>query len=156
MHNPYLMKPVEYYKDREQTYLKHLFLERYLEMVAYRIGFFYREFVYVDCFAGPWHAADEQLGDTSIRIALERLNSVLRGLAQRQKDPLIDPCDLRREIAIRIRRPSANPEVALRRRESNSTPGDVRSKYWPYTRASWLSFRFLFCRSNRLDRFCHG
>ena len=34
-----LMKPVAYYKDREQTYLKHFFLERYLEAVAYHIGY---------------------------------------------------------------------------------------------------------------------
>lgn len=83
------MKPVEYYKDREQTYLKHFFLERYLETVAYHIGFSRTEFVYVDCFSGPWRAADEELGDTSIRIALDRLNSVRTGLALRQKHPAI-------------------------------------------------------------------
>ena len=83
------MKPVEHYKDREQTYLKHFFLERYLEAVAYHIGFSNTEFVYVDCFSGPWRAADEALGDTSIRIALDRLNAVRLGLAQRQKYPTI-------------------------------------------------------------------
>ena len=76
------MKPVEYYKDREQTYLKHLFLERYLETVAYHIGYSHREFVYVDCFSGPWRTADEELGDTSIRIALDRLNTVRNRLAE--------------------------------------------------------------------------
>ena len=83
------MKPVGYYKDREQTYLKHFFLERYLETVAYHIGYSQKEFVYVDCFSGPWRAEDEELGDTSIRIALDRLNSVRNGLAQRQKYPSI-------------------------------------------------------------------
>ncbi len=83
------MKPVAYYKDREQTYLKHFFLERYLEAVAYHIGFSHPEFVYVDCFSGPWRASDEELGDTSIRIALDRLNAVLRGLALTQKHPKI-------------------------------------------------------------------
>jgi len=83
------MKPKEYYKDREQTYLKHFFLERYLETVAYHIGFSQSEFVYVDCFSGPWRAADEELGDTSIRIALNRLNSVRSGLALRGKHPTI-------------------------------------------------------------------
>ena len=38
------MKPVEYYKDREQTYVKHFFIERYLETVAYHIGFWNTEF----------------------------------------------------------------------------------------------------------------
>src|SRR5271166_5786334 len=83
------MKPVEYYKDREQTYLKHLFLEQYLETVAYHIGFSHPEFVYVDCFSGPWRATDEQLGDTSIRIALDRLNSVRNGIAKRGRHPTI-------------------------------------------------------------------
>jgi three-Cys-motif partner protein len=83
------MKPVEYYKDREPTYLKHFFLERYLETVAYHIGFSHREFIYVDCFSGPWRAGDEQLGDTSIRIALDLLNAVSKGLAQKQKYPKI-------------------------------------------------------------------
>jgi len=83
------MKPSVYYRGREQTYLKHLFLEQYLETVAYHIGYTHKEFVYVDCFAGPWRAADEELGDTSIRIALDRLNSVQKGLAQRQKKPVI-------------------------------------------------------------------
>jgi len=83
------MKPVEYYKDREQTYLKHLFLERYLETVAYHIGYSHKEFAYVDCFSGPWHTWDEELGDTSIRIALDRLNSVRNGLAQQKRYPTI-------------------------------------------------------------------
>ena len=43
------MKPVEYYEGREQTYLKHFFLERYLETVAYHIGYWQQEFAYVDC-----------------------------------------------------------------------------------------------------------
>ena len=83
------MKPVAYYQDREQTYLKHFFLERYLETVAYHIGFSQREFVYVDCFSGPWRTADESLADTSIRIALDRLNSVSKGLALQQRHPSI-------------------------------------------------------------------
>ena len=83
------MKPVGYYKDREQTYLKHFFLERYLETVAYHIGYSHGQFTYVDCFSGPWRAADEELGDTSIRIALDRLNAVRVGLARRQKHPSI-------------------------------------------------------------------
>ena len=83
------MKPVSYYKDREQTYLKHFFLERYLETVAYHIGFWHTEFAYVDCFSGPWRTADQELGDTSIRIALDRLNAVRDGLAKQQRCPSI-------------------------------------------------------------------
>jgi three-Cys-motif partner protein len=77
------MKPAAYYKGKEQTYLKHFFLERYLETVAFHIGYTHREFVYVDCFSGPWKAADEHLADTSIRIALDKLNYVRDSLAAR-------------------------------------------------------------------------
>ena len=83
------MKPVSYYKDREQTYLKHFFLQRYLETVAYHIGFWHTEFAYVDCFSGPWRTADQELGDTSIRIALDRLNAVRDGLAKQRRYPSI-------------------------------------------------------------------
>jgi len=48
------MKSVGYYRGREQTYLKHFFLERYLERVAYVIGYSQPQFVYVDGFSGPW------------------------------------------------------------------------------------------------------
>ena len=70
------MKPREYYRGREQTYLKHFFLERYLEKVAYNIGSFADEFVYVDGFSGPWRSKDEDYGDTSFFIAIEKLREV--------------------------------------------------------------------------------
>jgi three-Cys-motif partner protein len=75
------MRPPEYYRQKEQTYVKHFFLEQYLEKVAFHIGYGYREFVYVDCFSGPWQSQDEEFADTSIRISLDRLNYVRTGLA---------------------------------------------------------------------------
>lgn len=79
------MKPAAYYKGKEQTYLKHFFLEQYLETVAFHIGYAHQEFVYVDCFSGPWRADDEALSDTSIRIALDKLNYVRDALAKQQR-----------------------------------------------------------------------
>ncbi|MBM3752596.1 MAG: three-Cys-motif partner protein TcmP [Acidobacteria bacterium] len=81
------MPPIEHYKGREQTYVKHYFLEHYLERVAYRIGSFRDDFCYVDCFSGPWKAEDPEFGDTSVRIALEKLNSVSRGLSEIERRP---------------------------------------------------------------------
>ena len=83
------MQSASYYRGKEQTYLKHFFFEKYLETLAFHIGFAYKEFVYVDCFSGPWRANDEQLADTSIRISLDRLNYVLQGLAAQQRHPTI-------------------------------------------------------------------
>lgn len=83
------MKSVESYRGREQTYLKHFFLERYLERVAYIIGWFYPEFVYVDGFSGPWRSASEEFGDTSFIIALQKLRQVRAGLAERGREVTI-------------------------------------------------------------------
>jgi len=83
------MKAPAYYRGKEQTYLKHFFLERYLETVAFHIGYTHPEFVYVDCFSGPWKADDEQLADTSIRIALDKLNYVRDGLTAKKRHPKI-------------------------------------------------------------------
>lgn len=65
------MKSVDYYKGREQTYLKHYVLEQYLDRVTFHIGYAQSEFVYVDCFSGPWRTESDDLADTSIRIALD-------------------------------------------------------------------------------------
>ena len=74
------MKPSAYYRDREQTYLKHFFLEKYLERVAYNIGSFDNEFVYVDGFSGPWKSEGENFEDTSFKIAIEKLRQVREGI----------------------------------------------------------------------------
>lgn len=70
------MKEPAYYKGREQTYIKHFFLERYLEKLAFRILSFVDDFVYVDGFSGPWNAEDIELSDTSFAIAVAKLNYV--------------------------------------------------------------------------------
>ena len=83
------MKDVAYYRGREQTYLKHFFLEKYLERVAYVVGFSHPEFVYVDGFSGPWKSEDEAFEDTSFIIAIHILQRVRNGLAKRGKYPRI-------------------------------------------------------------------
>lgn len=83
------MKPAEEYKGREQTYIKHFFLERYLERVAYNIGSFASDFVYVDGFSGPWQSYDEALQDTSFMIAINKLRAVRSGLAKVGRSPQI-------------------------------------------------------------------
>ena len=83
------MKDLEYYRGREQTYLKHFFLEKYLERVAYIIGYSQPKFVYVDGFSGPWKSADEEFEDTSFRIAIKKLRQVRNGLAPHHRYPNI-------------------------------------------------------------------
>lgn len=61
------------YTGREQSYVKHVFLERYLERLAHKIASVYSHVVFVDGFAGPWQSANEKLEDTSFGIALNAL-----------------------------------------------------------------------------------
>jgi len=61
------------YKGREQSYVKHIFLERYLESLVHKTASAYGHVVYVDGFAGPWQSADEKFQDTSFGIALNAL-----------------------------------------------------------------------------------
>ncbi len=75
------------YVGREQTYVKHFFLERYLERVAYNIYSFQNDFVYVDGFSGPWKSAAENYRDTSFNLALDQLRAVRKGQKEgRSKD----------------------------------------------------------------------
>jgi three-Cys-motif partner protein len=93
------MKPPKYYRGKEQTYVKHFFLEQYLETVAFHIGYTQREFVYVDCFSGPWRHEDEDLADTSIRISLDKLNYVRDGLAAQHRHPVINAVFIEKDPA---------------------------------------------------------
>jgi three-Cys-motif partner protein len=81
------MRTPEFYKGKEQTYVKHFFLENYLQTVAFHIGSAFPQFVYVDGFSGPWRAKDEAVADTSFFIALQQLNYVRQGLALHGKRP---------------------------------------------------------------------
>jgi three-Cys-motif partner protein len=68
------------YKGREQTYVKHFVLEKYLERVAYNIFSFQAHFAYVDGFSGPWKSANQSYEDTSFKIATDVLLKVQKGL----------------------------------------------------------------------------
>lgn len=83
------VKDPSYYRGREQTYLKQFFLERYLERVAYNVGWSQREFVYVDGFSGPWRSEHQAFEDTSFIIALQRLRRVREGLTKVGRCPRI-------------------------------------------------------------------
>lgn len=70
---PNNMVALQDYVGREQSYVKHVFLERYLEMLVHKTASTYSHIVYVDGFAGPWQSANEGFQDTSFGIALNAL-----------------------------------------------------------------------------------
>lgn len=70
----------EAYVGREQTWIKHLVLKKYLTAWGMKMAMTSapgRERLwYVDCFAGPWRTQTEAREDTSAAIALKVLNDV--------------------------------------------------------------------------------
>ena len=66
----------EGYRGREQTFIKHVILRRYLERVAWNILWSYPEFVFIDGFSGPWASKSRSYEDTSFGIAMRTLSHV--------------------------------------------------------------------------------
>jgi three-Cys-motif partner protein len=71
------------YAGREQSYVKHVFLENYLEALVYKTASTYPHIVYVDGFAGPWQSANERFEDTSFGIALNALRQARESWKQK-------------------------------------------------------------------------
>lgn len=73
------------YEGREQAYVKHYLLEKYLSRWGYKIGSKWDPLVFVDGFAGPWGAKDEGFADASFGIAIRALNEAIDGLLQKRQ-----------------------------------------------------------------------
>lgn len=82
------MQTEEFYRGREQTYIKHLILKQYLQKLAYKWGWNGGVLSYVDCFAGPWRHESEDLADTSPFIAIDELRRARDTLLERGRPRL--------------------------------------------------------------------
>lgn len=76
----------ETYEGREQALVKHALLKSYLEKLVLIIGMSAKkagraEICFVDCFAGPWGAPDDDLEGTSISLSLKTLAACKEKLA---------------------------------------------------------------------------
>ncbi|MBL4628653.1 MAG: three-Cys-motif partner protein TcmP [Roseicyclus sp.] len=72
------------YRNREQTYIKHKFLTKYLQAAAYKTLHGYPAFNFVDAFAGPWNVSDEEdYSDASFHQAINTLEAVRKDLQGR-------------------------------------------------------------------------
>ena len=69
------------YDDREQSFVKHLILQKYLERFALIIGSRWDSITYIDCFSGPWMSQSEGFEDTSFAIAIHELRKAREQLA---------------------------------------------------------------------------
>jgi three-Cys-motif partner protein len=81
----------ELYRDREQSYVKHVILRTYLERFAYIIGSWADAITYIDGFSGPWQTRSEDYSDTSFGIAISELRKARQNLFAKS----------RRQIALR-------------------------------------------------------
>ena len=78
-----MLADIASYKGREQSYIKHLFLNRYLEAAAYKIlQGRSPKLTFVDAFAGPWRSSDTgHYSDTSFAQATDTLKTVQQALS---------------------------------------------------------------------------
>ncbi len=75
---------LEQYRGREQSFIKHDFLTRYLQAAAYKtLQGRSRVFNFVDAFAGPWKVTAGDCSDASFDQALRTLEAVRADLGKR-------------------------------------------------------------------------
>ena len=71
-----------YRGGREHAFIKHYLLAKYLSRWGYKIGSKWDPLVFIDGFAGPWGAKDEDFTDASFGIAVRALNEAIEGLSK--------------------------------------------------------------------------
>jgi three-Cys-motif partner protein len=82
--HPFMLKvDLSNYGGREQAFVKHYLLEKYLPDWAYKVGSRWGSLVYVDGFAGPWGSKDPNYADTSFGIAVNALRNSRAGLSSK-------------------------------------------------------------------------
>lgn len=75
---------LDLYRDREQSFIKHQFLVKYLQAAAYKTLQGHSPiFNFVDAFAGPWKVSDDaQYSDASFDQAINTLEAVRADLGK--------------------------------------------------------------------------
>ena len=80
-----MLPKIERYQGREQSYIKHLFLNKYLEAAAFKLlqsRSTLPTFNFVDAFPGPWRVSDDdKFSDSSFSQAVRTLEAVRRALS---------------------------------------------------------------------------
>lgn len=81
-----MLEGQQYYAGREQSWVKHFVLRKYLERFGPIIGFGRPSITYVDGFSGPWNIQSDQKSDSSFSIALSELRKARDTHAKRGKE----------------------------------------------------------------------
>lgn len=99
---------LDLYRDREQSFIKHQFLTKYLQSAAYKtLQGHSPTFNFVDAFAGPWKVSDDaKYSDASFDQAINTLEAVRADLGKRGVAGLkirFCFCEQRRDRVARLR-----------------------------------------------------
>lgn len=111
------MIELENYVGREQAYVKHVFLENYLERLAHKAASSYPHIAYIDGFAGPWQSASERFDDTSFGVALGALRSAKKTWQEKGKAVQLSAflVEIENEPYKKLEKiPSRFPDVSIR------------------------------------------
>jgi three-Cys-motif partner protein len=104
------------YTGREQSYVKHIFLESYLEALIHKTASAYLHIVYVDGFAGPWQSASERFEDTSFGIALNALRRAKGSWKEKRPDLRMSAFLVERDLSAYqqlVRVPARYPDLKV-------------------------------------------
>ncbi len=105
------------YAGREQSYVKHVFIERYLERLVHKTASAYPHIVFVDGFAGPWQSVNEKFEDTSFGIALNALRRAKASWNDRGRDVMMSAFLVERDAEAYKRLaqvPPKYPDIAIK------------------------------------------
>lgn len=87
------------YHGREQSQVKHLILQKYLERFAFIIGSWSDSITYIDCFSGPWESRSPSYEDTSFVIAIGELRKARKELAVNRRQVELRCCFIEEDRA---------------------------------------------------------
>jgi len=112
------------YAGREQAYVKHVFLERYLEGLVHKTASRFPHISYVDGFAGPWQSTNEKFEDTSFGIALNALRRAKASWKSLGRDVQVSAFLVERDTAAYQRLaevPKKYPDIKIKTYPANFT-----------------------------------
>lgn len=135
---------VDQYRGREQSFIKHNFLTRYLQAAAYKtLQGRSPTFNFVDAFAGPWSVTADDCSDASFDQALRTLEAVRADLGKRGVAGLkvrFCFCERRPEAVARLRDYASNRS----RFEIHVFPGLFEDNLDEIAKACFDGFTFTF------------
>ncbi|HVR34240.1 MAG TPA: three-Cys-motif partner protein TcmP [Methylomirabilota bacterium] len=116
------------YFEREQTRIKHLVVEKYLERFARIVGQWAGGILYIDGFSGPWNTVSDDFKDSSFAIALRELRAARDTVREKHRKELLIQCVFLEKDPVAFER--------LRDYAAQQTDADVTALNLPFEEAT--------------------